>query len=170
MSGGQWEIRTLGGVTLAGFQNRCIRPGSANCPRVLYKRCLFWRRHPDSNWGSRFCKPMPYHLATAPTVLNNNGARSRTWTGTVLLPGDFKSPASTNFAIRAYNFLPLYYVSIKLNGAGDEVRTRDPNLGKVVLYHWATPAHFFCWAEIIAGYFLNVKPFWKEFQNLAIIS
>ena len=25
-------------------------------------------------------------------------------------------------------------------GAGNEIRTRDPNLGKVVLYHWAIPA------------------------------
>ena len=24
--------------------------------------------------------------------------------------------------------------SIKINGAGDEIRTRDPNLGKVMLY------------------------------------
>ena len=26
------------------------------------------------------------------------------------------------------------------NGAGDEIRTRDNYLGKVALYHWATPA------------------------------
>ncbi len=46
------------------------------------------------------------------------------------LPRDFKSLASTNFAIRAtHSFLK------KLNGAGNEVRTRDPDLGKVVLYH-----------------------------------
>ena len=25
-------------------------------------------------------------------------------------------------------------------GAGNEIRTRDPNLGKVVLYNWAIPA------------------------------
>ena len=30
-----------------------------------------------------------------------NGARGRTWTGTVLPPRDFKSLASTNFATRA---------------------------------------------------------------------
>ena len=69
-----------------------------------------------------------------------NGARGRTWTGTVLLPGDFKSPASTDFATRA---LGVYQQFIILNGAGNEVRTRDPNLGKVVLYHWAIPAIFY---------------------------
>ena len=28
-----------------------------------------WRRHPDLNWGSRCCRPMPYHLATAPYTI-----------------------------------------------------------------------------------------------------
>ena len=28
-----------------------------------------WRRHPDLNWGSRCCRPMPYHLAIAPKKL-----------------------------------------------------------------------------------------------------
>ena len=61
-----------------------------------------------------------------------NGARGRTRTGTVLLPGDFKSPASTDFATRASG---VFQQLVILNGAGNEVRTRDPNLGKVVLYH-----------------------------------
>src|SRR3954462_491993 len=26
----------------------------------------FWRRRPDLNRGWRFCRPLPYHLATAP--------------------------------------------------------------------------------------------------------
>src|SRR5216684_8834379 len=25
-----------------------------------------WRRRPESNWGWRFCRPLPYHLATSP--------------------------------------------------------------------------------------------------------
>ena len=29
-------------------------------------RVSCWRRRPDSNRGSGFCRPMPYHLATAP--------------------------------------------------------------------------------------------------------
>lgn len=28
-----------------------------------------------------------------------------------------------------------FYVFVIINGAGNEVRTRDPDLGKVVLYH-----------------------------------
>ena len=27
-----------------------------------------WRRHPDSNRGWRFCRPLPYHLAMAPII------------------------------------------------------------------------------------------------------
>ena len=27
-----------------------------------------WRRRPDLNRGWRFCRPLPYHLATAPSV------------------------------------------------------------------------------------------------------
>ena len=38
-------------------------------------------------------------------------------------------------------FLPFgYQLVIKRIGAENEARTRDPNLGKVVLYHWATSA------------------------------
>ena len=37
---------------------------------------------------------------------------------------------STNWAKGAYSTF----------GAGDEIRTRDVHLGKVTLYHWATPA------------------------------
>ncbi len=51
---------------------------------------FLWRRHPDLNWGWRFCRPLPYHLAMAP---------------------------------------------YGMNGAVDEIRTRDIHLGKVALYH-----------------------------------
>ena len=48
-----------------------------------------WRRRPDLNRGSRFCRPLPYHLATAPTrcVLagfyadNFRHAPGRKWSG-----------------------------------------------------------------------------------------
>ena len=40
---------------------------------TLYKKCttgvhlvLHWRHHPDSNWGWRCCRPLPYHLAMVP--------------------------------------------------------------------------------------------------------
>src|SRR3954469_16800120 len=29
-----------------------------------------WRRRPDLNRGWRFCRPLPYHLATAPVGIN----------------------------------------------------------------------------------------------------
>ena len=32
----------------------------------FYEINNFWRRHPDSNRGSRLCRPMPYRLAISP--------------------------------------------------------------------------------------------------------
>ena len=34
------------------------------------------RRHPDLNWGSRCCRPMPYHLAIAPYWSGLRGSNS----------------------------------------------------------------------------------------------
>src|ERR1051325_10737951 len=33
-----------------------------------------WRRRPDLNRGWRFCRPLPYHLATAPIRLGGDPA------------------------------------------------------------------------------------------------
>ena len=44
----------------------------------------FWRRHPDSNRGCGFCKPVPYHLAMPPE-------NSRGW-GMPSQPGDLAFP------------------------------------------------------------------------------
>lgn len=41
------------------------------------------------------------------SIFSSNGARGRTRTGTVSLPVDFESTASTNFTTRA---LPVYYI------------------------------------------------------------
>ena len=57
-----------------------------------------WRRRPDLNRGWRFCRPLPYHLATAPSE------RQRGRLGTE-------------------------------DGAGNGIRTRDFDHGKVALYH-----------------------------------
>ena len=38
---------------------------------------VFWRCHPDLNWGWSFCRALPYHLAMAPygaKLLQKNGA------------------------------------------------------------------------------------------------
>ena len=32
------------------------------------------------------------------------------------------------------------FIYLLLTGVGEEIRTLDPNLGKVMLYPWATPA------------------------------
>ena len=51
------------------------------------------------------------------------------------IPRDFKSLASTGFATRAQNDEPAGDRRWALkNEAGNGTRTRDPNLGKVVLY------------------------------------
>src|SRR5262245_59797842 len=36
-----------------------------------------WRRRPDLNRGWRFCRPLPYHLATAPVGTTNCAGRLR---------------------------------------------------------------------------------------------
>ena len=38
----------------------------AALPHVPQLTRRFWRRRPDLNRGWRFCRPLPYHLATAP--------------------------------------------------------------------------------------------------------
>jgi hypothetical protein len=42
-----------------------------------------WRRRPDLNRGWRFCRPLPYHLATAPagTVLVQVDPAASSWSG-----------------------------------------------------------------------------------------
>jgi hypothetical protein len=53
-----------------------------------------------------------------------------------LIPRDFKSLASTNFATRAAERTSGLLADVKRweKKAGNGTRTRDPNLGKVVLY------------------------------------
>lgn len=50
---------------------------------------------------------------------------------------------STNWVMPAYLLKQLYYY---LNGAGNETRTRNFNLGKVALYHWVIPAFIGTWS------------------------
>ena len=38
-------------------------------PRTFVRGFLFSRRHPDLNWGSGCCRPMPYHLAISPYLI-----------------------------------------------------------------------------------------------------
>ncbi len=57
VSGREREIRTPGGMTLAGFQDQCIQP-LCHLPTIksLY---IKWRRHPDLNRGSELCRLLP---------------------------------------------------------------------------------------------------------------
>ena len=52
MSGRERGIRTPGGVTLNGFQDRRFQPLS-HLPYITENLVAIWRRHPDSNWGIR---------------------------------------------------------------------------------------------------------------------
>lgn len=71
---------------------------------------LIWRLRPESNRRPRLCRPLHNHSATQPTDTCN--ARI-----ICICCSKKKTTVSS-----------LYF------GAGNETRTRDPNLGKVVLY------------------------------------
>ena len=50
-------------------QNDLSKRFSSGRPQIgnrFESRTWNWRRRPDLNRGSRFCRPLPYHLATAP--------------------------------------------------------------------------------------------------------
>ena len=72
-----------------------LRTGRSRNP--LTRKEKKWRRRPDLNRGWRFCRPLPYRLATAPSSKDGDSG--------------------------------------KKNGAGNGIRTRDFDLGKVALYH-----------------------------------
>ena len=78
--------------------------------------CFFeginWRLRSESNRRPRLCRPLHNHSATQPSMLCNVGA----------VP-DGKNPG----LFPGVSCMLLF-------GAGNEIRTRDPNLGKVVLY------------------------------------
>ena len=43
----------------------------------MYNGIWNWRRHPDSNRGWRFCRPLPYHLAMPPSEAKNKHTARR---------------------------------------------------------------------------------------------
>ena len=75
---------------------------------------IYWRRGSESNRRPRLCRPLHDHSATPPRVGNAHT--------TCMRERQTKGESSRKA-------LPW------LSGAGNEARTRDPNLGKVVLYH-----------------------------------
>ena len=115
-----------------------------------------WRRRPDLNRGWRFCRPLPYHLATAPIETDSPSCE-----GCYIFTGEVRpcpdrmsgaeglacragciravpatpSAAATRGADRAAR--PQHGVADTRRevGAGNGIRTRDFDLGKVALYH-----------------------------------
>ncbi len=98
-------------------------------------RCA-WRLSPESNRGTRLCRPLHNHSATQPVggriiAALPPGSPCGTWPGNNTRhhrlnrvdPG--RKPG--NRPVKTPGIVPG-------NGAGNETRTRDPNLGKVVLY------------------------------------
>src|SRR5687767_1199056 len=92
-----------------------------------------WRRRPDLNRGWRFCRPLPYHLATAPFSLRESTRTAGQVGLPKINPSTFAaSPLRwTTFAWLA-NRSPRKRAKV---GAGNGIRTRDFDLGKVALYH-----------------------------------
>ena len=66
---------------------------------------------------------------------NRSGTQSRTWTGTAIFCRGILSPLCLPIPPSGQ----IKWILIR-SGADNESRTRDPNLGKVVLYHWAISA------------------------------
>ena len=81
-----------------------------------------WRRRPDLNRGWRFCRPLPYHLATAPIGLGQ------------VDPGEVPAFAK-GFGASLVWLANRRSCTRAKDGAGNGIRTRDFDLGKVALYH-----------------------------------
>ncbi len=106
-SGRERGIRTPGGVTLNGFQDRRFQPLSHLPPYFVKKDVEIGGDTQIRTGESRLCRPMPYHLAMSPPLLNVPQKNSKVVPETGLepvqtqCPRDFKSLVSTNFTTRA---------------------------------------------------------------------
>ena len=56
--------QTILELVLIPATHKCKRNDKKGTPNSV--PFLLWRRHPDLNWRSGCCRPMPYHLAIAP--------------------------------------------------------------------------------------------------------
>src|SRR3954469_23040110 len=124
-----------GDKTMSAFAHRVSR-ASANNLRTACQPQLTgtlasvsegWRRRPDLNRGWRFCRPLPYLLATAPRY----AVRRVTGPATLLAHGAEWASSPTQRSVRVRR---VGAAGVK-NGAGNGIRTRDFDLGKVALYH-----------------------------------
>ena len=89
---------------------------------LIYQRFIFWRRHPDSNRGSEFCRLVPYHLAISPYnilyVYNINMLINLIYNYIIIIL----------YKIKFITFCNKFF------GAGNGAQTRDLRLGKAALY------------------------------------
>ena len=85
-----------------------------------------WRRNPESNRGTRICNPLHSHSAIPPCKKTcKTAVPVISIYGLCFYCAEFSRPETKKPC--------LIRVSSK-NGAGNEIRTRDLNLGKVALY------------------------------------
>ena len=87
-----------------------------------------WRRGSESNRRIRSCSPLHNHSATAP--LNLYEQKTPAWAEVGNLEREW---IQSGWRSSSRPQTPTSRFTLKL-GAGNEIRTRDPNLGKVVLY------------------------------------
>ena len=118
-------------------------PTCARAGQTIEFELEIWRRRPDLNRGWRFCRPLPYHLATAPVGTIDCAGKVRprlcagaTTTARVRAGEDrhrsqHSSESPSTFALRA----TADNLRCAKVGAGNGIRTRDFDLGKVALYH-----------------------------------
>ena len=109
-------------------------------------RLLWWTmtgsncRHPACKAGALPAE-LIVHVVTRPGI--EPGIPP--WKGGVLTAwptGQNGSSSRTRTYDRSVNSRLLYRLSYRgMYGAGNEIRTRDPRLGKAVLYRWAIPAY-----------------------------
>ena len=100
-----------------------------------------WRRGSESNRRIRSCSPLHNHSATAP--LNLYEQKTPAWAEVGNLEREW---IQSGWRSSSRPQTPTSRFTLKL-GAGNEIRTRDPNLGKVVLYQLSY-SRFFCSAEL----------------------
>ena len=119
LRGRYWD-RTSDLFRVREARYRCANRPDPACTRYQYYSGWRWIR--DSNPCIRLCRPLP-RLSANPPCLK-----------TVLVKPYLQNPV-------VHGFLPkgagLSADSIR---ADDEIRTRDPHLGKVMRYHCATSA------------------------------
>ena len=102
-----------------------------------------WRREPESNRPTWICNPVHNRFAIAPYLTRCFRALKQQdcWIQCTFLP--IRAVALGALLSRLLTQLNSFAVPLTKNlgrteafwnGAGNEIRTRDPNLGKVVLY------------------------------------